>query len=342
MTRRIRIVEMLLESELDIYLDEKCFKLAKEKPKILELLTKYQNNAINNPHSKILLHRLTPTPPVDKIFVDSEEFQSYMKEIFHLVKTGNLQAVKEKLISRNITIKDVPLPKPFDQDQRTWLHIASAEGHLPLVKFLLTSTENQDIDSPSSNGWTPLHEAANGGHLLVCHYLIKQGASVDVRTSDGNLPLHYFVSHGYLTFLPDDSVQLSNTKTSNPLENDFVQLYKYLSVFEKISGQGKLVNEVTTRKETPLHYACRAPTTLTNVHLLLHQYGAEPNILNKHFCTPLDVAIMSKRIEYFKILVEYGGQTKNPQIATSYPQVFQTLTEIQGEVQKSQMQNQNR
>jgi len=93
---------------------------------------------------------------------------------------------------------------------------------------------------------------------------MQRGADPAMKTNEGNLALHYFVSHSYAA-----------------LQHDFVSMYKFLRVFDRLTGQKTLLNVQTkTRKETPLHYACRKNDTKTNTLLLLKD-GADPNILDK-------------------------------------------------------------
>jgi ankyrin repeat protein len=40
-----------------------------------------------------------------------------------------------------------------------------------------------------NNGWTPLHAAANEGHLNVCKILIESGAEQYPKSNDGKTPL---------------------------------------------------------------------------------------------------------------------------------------------------------
>ena len=41
-----------------------------------------------------------------------------------------------------------------------------------------------------SEGWTPLHEACNHGHLELVSLLLGCGAGVNTRGMDGDTPLH--------------------------------------------------------------------------------------------------------------------------------------------------------
>jgi ankyrin repeat protein len=47
-------------------------------------------------------------------------------------------------------------------------------------------------------GWTPLHEASNGGSKDVIVELLKVGANVNCENVDGILPLHEAVASSHL------------------------------------------------------------------------------------------------------------------------------------------------
>lgn len=54
-----------------------------------------------------------------------------------------------------------------------------------------------DINAtPTGTSWTPLHAAAENGHDQMVAWLIKNGATVDVRDSRGNTPLHLAAAEG--------------------------------------------------------------------------------------------------------------------------------------------------
>jgi ankyrin repeat protein len=98
------------------------------------------------------------------------------------------------------------------------LHIGARKGDIREVRRLLN--EGMDVNvaafGPKSNGVTPLHLAAKGGHLKVMDELLERGANIDARTKGacGWTPLHnaakernrkavkFLVENG--AFLPDD------------------------------------------------------------------------------------------------------------------------------------------
>ena len=73
-----------------------------------------------------------------------------------------------------------------DISNATPLHIASANGYLSVVEFLLdhhASTEVVDDDL-----WQPLHAAACWGHLEVVEMLAQNGANINAKTRNGETP----------------------------------------------------------------------------------------------------------------------------------------------------------
>lgn len=71
---------------------------------------------------------------------------------------------------------------------------AAAKGELARVEELVAS--GCDINSESLDGALPLHLAASKGHLEVCRYLIRQGASIDAQSSNNHkTALHIAVTN---------------------------------------------------------------------------------------------------------------------------------------------------
>merc|ERR1712165_680330 len=66
------------------------------------------------------------------------------------------------------------------------LHIASANGYLSVVEFLLdhhVSTEVVDDDL-----WQPIHAASCWGHLEIVESLAQNGGNINARTRNGETP----------------------------------------------------------------------------------------------------------------------------------------------------------
>ena len=58
---------------------------------------------------------------------------------------------------------------------------ASAKGHLERVRELVEAGVDVNTSQDDKEGAYPLHLAAKGGHLRVCHYLLDHGAAVEAQ-----------------------------------------------------------------------------------------------------------------------------------------------------------------
>jgi len=61
----------------------------------------------------------------------------------------------------------------------TPLHYAAQQGHLSVVEYLVN--QKADINAKGHYDWTPLHWAAEKGHLSVVEYLVNQKADINAK-----------------------------------------------------------------------------------------------------------------------------------------------------------------
>ena len=98
--------------------------------------------------------------------------------------------------------KSNPNPGLFTNDEirgRTPLHYAAQKGHLPVVQHICNLLE--DKNPKDSNDVTPLHSAAGSGHLEVVKFLADHVE--DKHPKDGvywgqETPLDYAKEDGHL------------------------------------------------------------------------------------------------------------------------------------------------
>jgi len=100
------------------------------------------------------------------------------------------------------------------------LWTAAARGHTAEVRYLL-ATDGTDIEERGGEGGSsPLHCAADHGHLEASRLLLEAGADLSATTDDGRTPLHYAAQQGredvmqlLLDHTPDVSVQDTDGRT---------------------------------------------------------------------------------------------------------------------------------
>lgn len=84
-----------------------------------------------------------------------------------------------------------------DWEGETALHIATREGHLPIVRLLVES--GADIRLATHGGLRPLHIAAMFGHVDIVHYLARRPrGEVNASTEDGRSALHLALKEHHL------------------------------------------------------------------------------------------------------------------------------------------------
>jgi len=64
---------------------------------------------------------------------------------------------------------------------QTPLHYAANNGHLSVVEYLVN--QKTDINAKDKDGWTPLHRASRLGHLSVVEYLVNQRANINANSN---------------------------------------------------------------------------------------------------------------------------------------------------------------
>ena len=98
-----------------------------------------------------------------------------------------------KLIAGHFT--DINPTIPTDPSLETPLHIAAECGHLDLCIWIM---DNLDDKSPmDSDGTTPLHLAAKGGQLKIILKIMSKITETNPLNNEGNSPLHFAAENGH-------------------------------------------------------------------------------------------------------------------------------------------------
>jgi ankyrin repeat protein len=78
---------------------------------------------------------------------------------------------------------------------------AAKNGHFAICRLLID--KGAQLEAKTSNGWTPLHCAADQGHVEIVRLFCDRGADVEARTNDnlyrpGSRPLHWAALNGHI------------------------------------------------------------------------------------------------------------------------------------------------
>lgn len=109
---------------------------------------------------------------------------TYGEYLIYSARHGDIEGVKECLE------EDVPVNTKEDEVENTALHMAAANGHLEVVKFLLEA--GADINLKNKNENTALHWASLNGKLDVVKFLCewpKQKVDTSIKNSFSKIPL---------------------------------------------------------------------------------------------------------------------------------------------------------
>jgi ankyrin repeat protein len=173
---------------------------------------------------------------------------TYVVNLHHEVKSGNLDVVRRGVNSGNVNDRD--------RQQQTLLHVACYENNTEMVRLLLET--KADVDVQDRNGWTPLHCAASAGRYDVVLLLMEDDADLTALNRDGTSVMHYLVRR----FVPETQEKSFVTVLKAMIDRDF-----------DVNTQNKF-------GESPLHQACLRGN-IPSIKILLKS-NAKVDVVNKY------------------------------------------------------------
>ena len=217
-------------------------------------------------------------------------------DLYHAAKQGDATAVKalikaganakdalknaatlgdtntvQKILQTNVKIKR-------EDAGRTPLHCAALKGHGTTVLALINAKKSA-VHAKDKHDWTPLHYAAQNGHVDVVRLLIANNAKIDAKDIQGARPLHYAALKGHV---------------------DVVRLL--------IANNAK-IDAKDIQGARPLHYA--ALKGHVDVATLLIANNATVDIKDKHGNTPLYAAAAAGHKDAVKTLINAGANAQD-------------------------------
>jgi hypothetical protein len=122
-----------------------------------------------------------------------------------MAKAGHTQLVAPLMnlskVTRNcIHLQPIMMNVKLGERRETQLHHCAENGLTTSVKRLL-SIRNINVNVKDVYGRTPLHYAAENGHIEITFLLLQNGAEVNVKSNYGNTPLHWAATQGHVDIL---------------------------------------------------------------------------------------------------------------------------------------------
>ncbi|XP_053317300.1 ankyrin repeat domain-containing protein 6 isoform X2 [Spea bombifrons] len=189
---------------------------------------------------------------------------------------------------------------------RTPLHLAANKGHLNVVQILLKA--GCDLDIQDDGHQTALHRAAVVGNSDILALLIQEGCALDRQDKDGNTALHEAAWHGFsqsvkLLVKAGANVLARNKAGNTPLHLACQNGHSQSCRILLLAGsRADLKNNVG---DTSLHVAARY-NHLSIIRVLLSAF-CSVNEKNQAGDTPLHVAAALNHRKVIKVLLEAGA-----------------------------------
>jgi len=202
-------------------------------------------------------------------------------DIFEASKTGNLARVQELIAS------DGEVVNALDNTGDTALIYASLNGHLPVVKELITHSAN--VNARDNDGNTALIYASAYGQLPVVSKLIEHGALVNEQNNNGKTALTVTSENGHLAVVIK---LLQHGADVNARDNDgntaliFASLKGHSAVVIKLIELGANINAQNNHGRTALMRACTIDRLAVVTELI--ERGADVNVRDGFGLTAID------------------------------------------------------
>ncbi len=190
--------------------------------------------------------------------------------------------------------------------ESTPLHISSSNGHLGVVRYLLSLEDRVEADGKNALGKTALYYAALAGRVDVARALLESGR-VDVNGENGAhrrsalQQASYWGRYGY-----DDTIPLYGEGGERDLDLYFAEYSNGTVTVRVLLESGADVHQRDANNFTALYLAAYVNGTKT-VRLLLNA-GADPNVrCGRQLWSPLFVASFRGSVDAVRVLLDFPG-----------------------------------
>lgn len=136
--------------------------------------------------------------------------------------------------------EEKPVVEVINRQGMTPLHIAAEMGHIEIVKYLIDKGADPEIRNRGDNN-TPLDLALAAGNLKIVKYLVAAGANPNTTDNQGNSLLHIFTKNGDLDMvkkLIKKGAEINSLSNQGRTSLDIAQTKNYKSIEKFFKSQG--------------------------------------------------------------------------------------------------------
>ncbi|XP_004533203.1 uncharacterized protein LOC101450626 [Ceratitis capitata] len=241
------------------------------------------------------------------------------KALIHiLANDGNHQ-----LLERALNACKGPIDLEIeDYNGQTALNIAARNGHLEVVKLLLSFSQpcndgtgrmkRVDVNHADRDGWTPLRSASWGGHTEVVKLLILHPAcKIDLADKEGRTALRAAAWSGHediLKILIESGADVNSVDRQGRTSLIAASYMGHYDIVEILLENGANVNHLDLDGRSALCVAALCGSSgYSKVISTLLEYGANTDQLDNDGMSPLLVSSFEGNAEVCELLLENGA-----------------------------------
>ncbi|XP_043575917.1 histone-lysine N-methyltransferase EHMT1-like isoform X6 [Chiloscyllium plagiosum] len=239
------------------------------------------------------------------IALDTErpkKLRFHPKQLYLSAKQGEMQKVLLMLVD-GID----PNFRAEHQNKRTPLHAAAEIGHVEICHMLVQAGAN--LDTCDDDQRTPLMEAAENNQLEAVKYLLKAGALADHKDVEGSTCLHLAAKKGHydvvVHLLSTGLIDVSCQDDGGWTSMIWATEYKHIDIVKLLLSKGADINIRDNEENICLHWA--AFSGCVDIAEIFLNAKSDLTAVNMHGDSPLHIASRENHYECVVLFLSRGA-----------------------------------
>uniref|UniRef100_UPI00398F0EBA histone-lysine N-methyltransferase EHMT1-like isoform X2 n=1 Tax=Pristiophorus japonicus TaxID=55135 RepID=UPI00398F0EBA len=239
------------------------------------------------------------------IALDTErpkKLRFHPKQLYLSAKQGEMQKVLLMLVD-GID----PNFRAEHQNKRTPLHAAAEIGHVEICHMLVQAGAN--LDTCDDDQRTPLMEAAENNQLETVKYLLKAGAQGDHKDVEGSTCLHLAAKKGHydvvVHLLSTGLIDVSCQDDGGWTSMIWATEYKHIDIVKLLLSKGADINIRDNEENICLHWA--AFSGCVDIAEIFLNARCDLTAVNMHGDSPLHIASRENHYECVVLFLSRGA-----------------------------------